>query len=87
MKILMIIFLGFLALVILSFIVSMALYIKEQNAPDQEEEKLTEAEMFNRSMISMCLRARQAKVCPNDCSICAYGQRMHDNVVEFRGKK
>lgn len=43
-------------------------------------------EEFNDQMLSMCIRCKQAKTCPECCEKCAWARRMKRGVIELRGR-
>ena len=78
-----IILLVLLAAVIFVFIASLYLYQLEKER--EEKEKRRKAERYSQA-ITMCLRARQTKVCPGVCSKCAWSVENAKRMAEFRGK-
>lgn len=40
----------------------------------------------NQNKITECLKARQSRNCPKNCTICKWGDNNEGNILEFRGR-
>lgn len=40
----------------------------------------------NQNKITECLKARQSRNCPKNCTICKWGDNDEGNILEFRGR-
>lgn len=74
-----------LGVIIAIFAILTISYLVIDKKERQRKEKIKKS---YENSITMCLKSRQAKVCPGVCSKCAWGWRKeYDEVVEFRGRR
>lgn len=85
MKILIYLTVIIIAIAFFAFIIAMIMYVIDKHDPDSKWLEKVDNE-YNQKMIQMCIDAKQAGKCPDNCKKCSWGTRSVNGIIEF-GRK